>query len=570
MTRPRHFLGFHAFLYDASAALVRDGEVIASVAQERLDRQKHSDAFPEDAIRACLEEAGIGVDELDGVAFTYRPWRHMTRRALAIAQGMPESLAFWRSHGGIWGQMVRARPTFRDRIGGRQVPFHYQLHHRCHAAAAFYLSPFPRAAVLTLDGSGEAEATTMSLADERGLHLLESIWFPHSLGYLYAAVTRYLGFQPACDEGKVMGLASYGDASRFPELIHLVRPTRAGYQLDLRWFAFHRNGAHPGNDRPYFSPLFESTFGPPRRKGEPLDDRHAHIAAGVQAVLDRTVLYLADVLLRRTGERRLCLAGGVALNSVTNGRLLDERPGVELFLAPPCGDDGAPIGAALLAHHDRPGRPRVGLRTPFLGPAPQAHDIELAAKESTIPFTRLSDPAAEAARRLARGEVVGWYQGRSEVGPRALGHRSILADPRDPEMKDRVNRRVKHREPFRPFAPVIPRERYHEYFEGIDDRPYMLTVAKVREEKKDVVPAITHVDGTARVQTITAESDPTLHRLVEAFDALTGVPVVLNTSFNVMGEPLVQSPREAISCFQNTDIDALIVGDLLFSRETSG
>jgi carbamoyltransferase len=565
--RPRHFLGFHAYLYDAAAALVRDGEVIAAVAEERLDRNKHSGAFPERAIRSCLAAGGVEAEALDGIGFTFRPWKQMHRRALAIAGGLPRSLAFGASHGGVWWQMLNAGREFRRRIGGAKVPFRHHLHHRCHAAMAHDLSPFDRAAVLVMDGSGEAAATTIFHAGPWGLKPVSTLWYPHSLGYLYQAATHYLGFQPACDEGKVMGLAAYGDPRALPRLAELVRPTRRGYRLELGWFDFHQNGATPENGRLYVSEAFVRAFGPPRRPGAPLEDRHADVAAGVQAALERAVLHLADLACRLTGERRLAVAGGVALNSVANGLLLESRPDLEFFAAPACGDDGAAIGAALLSHHDRPGRPRVPLATPFLGPGPDADAIAAAVRDSDLPFGQVDDPAAAAAEAIAAGQVVGWFQGRSEIGPRALGHRSILADPRDPAMKDRLNARVKHRESFRPFAPAIPRERYADWFEGRPDRPYMLEVARVRSDRRAALPAITHVDGTARVQTVTDASDPLFWRLLHHFEKLTGVPVVINTSFNVMGEPLVQTPAEAIACYRGTGIDVLVLGDFVCVKE---
>ena len=564
---PRSFLGFHAFLYDSAAALIVDGGVVSAVAEERLDRRKHSGAFPENAVRSCLDQAGMGVGDLHGIAFGFRPWRHMTRRLRSVGAGLPASLAFGTSRGGAWARMMTARAAFISRLGGARVPFTHHLHHRCHAATAFYLSPFETAAALVMDGSGEAASTTILHAGPAGIREVRTIWFPHSLGYLYMGLTDYLGFAAGCDEGKVMGLASYGDASALPGLAELVRLDDRGYRLDLRWFDFHRNGASVSGGRPFFSEAFLRRFGPPRRPGEPLSDRHADMAAGVQAVLERAVLHLADLACDLTGESRLVLGGGVALNSVANGRLLEERPGIELFIPPPCGDDGTAMGAALLSHHDVPGRRRAApLPSPFLGPGPDERAMEEAAVKSGLDFERPKDPVPAAARLLVAGEVVGWYQGRSEIGPRALGNRSILADARDAGMKDRLNEKVKHREPFRPFAPVVPAELYSDWFEGRPDRPYMLEVARVREDRREDIPAVTHVDGTARVQTVSRDTSPLLWRLLHEVGRLTGVPILVNTSYNVMGQPLVQTPEEAISCFAGTGIDSLFLGDLLFRK----
>jgi carbamoyltransferase len=505
-----------------------------------------------------LAEGSIGVDDLDAVAFGHRAGTDFARGALdAVRRGAPKRLA---AQAYVDLNLVRKERYFRRRWG-----FHGRLfnvgHHQAHAASAFFASPFDDAAVLTLDRGGDFLSTTLNHGQGHRLRTLAEVRNPDSLGEIYSALTWYLGFHPNSDEGKVMGLAPYGTDRLAPGFRDLLTLTRDGrFRVNLNWFAYHREAG-------WLSRRFLERYGPPRVPESDLSERHEDLAFAVQDLVEEAGLHVTRALHRLTGSRNLCLAGGVALNSVMNARLLRETEFEHLFIQPAASDAGNALGAALWVWHQVLGRERTwSMDHAFWGPEwpDAAYKDVLAARK--LPLREVGDPPAEAARLLAEGKIVGWVQGRAEVGPRALGGRSILADPRRAEMKDIVNSQVKHREGFRPFAPSVLHEKGPEYFEGYYPNPFMLLVLPILEGKREVIPAVTHVDGTGRLQSVIRESNPLYALLIEEFERLTGVPVVLNTSFNLRGEPIVHRPEEALNDFLNTGMDALFLGPYLIEK----
>ncbi|MGH3624240.1 MAG: carbamoyltransferase family protein, partial [Sciscionella sp.] len=466
------------------------------------------------------------------------------------------------------GQDIREAIGF---TGPTKFTTHLIDHHRAHAGSAYYICPWDEAAVLTLDGIG-SDGTSTLLAHGSGDRIvdLRRIKFPHSLGAMYAGVTGYLGFYPTRDEGKVMGLAPLGGDTYVEAFKQLVRlDPDGGFELDLSWFRHHTTGKH------LMSKKFLDTFGPARPKtrvteANPISQHYRDIAYALQVTLEEAGLHLARRLHALTGSKRLSVAGGVALNSVMNGRILLETPFEDFFAQPAAADDGCALGVALevsVGRYHSP-RPRAGFT--YTGPEFTEHEMELALKEAGVEYWRMDDIAAHTASRVADGLIVGWVQGRMECGPRALGNRSLIADPRDPESKTRMNEKVKHREAFRPFAPSCLAERAGEYFASDYPSPVMLLVFDVLEHQREVVPAITHVDGTARVQTVSEDDNPLYYRMIKNFERLTGVPMVVNTSFNDNEEPIVASPADAIACYLKTDVDALALGPFWVEKRRAG
>ncbi len=583
-------------VHDSAAALVRDGEIIAFAEEERFTRVKHDGRLPVKAIEFCLKQAGITLGDVDHVAYYWTRWAEAVHAAKVFARYFPKTLEVFRNENGddggkaaglietmrtgggkgvddyhaggaVLAHIKRSFTLERDikealgYAGPTKFKVHLIDHHRAHAGSAYYICPWEEAAVLTLDGIG-SDGTSVLLAHGRGnrIHDLRRIKFPHSLGAMYAAVTGYLGFYPTRDEGKVMGLAPFGKdtyVEAFRELIHL--DPDGGFELDLSWFRHHTTAKH------LLSKKFYDTFGPARPRTRvtaenPVPQHYCDIAYALQVTLEEAGLHLARWLQRQTGSKRLAMAGGVALNSVMNGRILLETPFEEFFAQPAAADDGCALGAALevtVGKHNLP-RPRDGFT--YTGPEFTEAEMEQALQDAGVEYRRIDDIAKHTADRIANGLIVGWFQGRMECGPRALGNRSLLADPRDPESKTRMNEKVKHREAFRPFAPSCLAERSGEFFASDYPSPVMLLVFDVLEHQRDVVPAITHVDGTARVQTVSKDDNPLYYELIENFERLTGVPMVMNTSFNDNDEPIVAPPEDAIKCFLKTDIDALALG----------
>ncbi|MCB9682849.1 MAG: carbamoyltransferase [Alphaproteobacteria bacterium] len=583
-------LGLSAFYHDSAAALLVDGKLVAAAQEERFTRIKHDPDYPRRAIDACLRTAGLAPSAVDMVAFYEKPLLKFDRvlnTTMAIA---PRGLKRWNDALPSWFlEKLRVEDVVREQLGF-EGPFLFAGHHESHAASAFFLSPFREAATLTTDGVGEWTTNAIGLGRDARLELLEEIRFPHSMGLLYSAFTQYLGFKVNNGEYKVMGLAPYGQP-RFADVIlaHLLHLEPDGsYRLNLDYFAFLEGQSTIG-------PGFADLFGGPARTPEgEVTQRHMDVARSIQAVTEQVVLTQARYVRERTGASQLCMAGGVALNSVANGKLVAERVFDDVWIQPAAGDAGGAIGAAVVAWHHLLGKPREvvtpdGMQGAYLGPDVHDADVAAALEATGLTAEHLPDEAVlldRVAALLDEGKVIGWYQGRMEFGPRALGARSILADPRRVDMQPRVNAKIKFREGFRPFAPAVPEEVARDWFDLSSDSPYMLLVVPVSEAHRKPVsaddaaktgldllwvdrstmPAITHVDFSARVQTVSAATNPRFHALLQAFGARTGCPVLLNTSFNLRGEPIVGSPENACHTFLASGMDALVLGDHLVLR----
>ena len=560
-----NILGIGGYSHDSAVALIRDGQVVAAVAEERLTRKKHQGGIPHEAVAWCLESAGLNLSDVDHIGCYMRPGLRLGKRLpyrLKTALRSPLYAAAFAGYEIIHNAQYIAGMR---KLCPPNAQLHYVEHHPAHAASAFLCSPFAEAALLSIDYVGEWAVTWTGVGSGGDIQRLRQTNYPNSLGVFYSALTDYLGFLRASDEYKVMGLASYGDPVYYDALKKVIQPQADGwYQIDHRYTAWQYR---PGSRCGYFSNRFIQEFGPPRKKGEPLTDHHRNLAASAQRLLEDIVLDLARSLHKETGLDNLCLAGGVALNCSMNGRLRQEGPFKNIWVQPASGDDGIAIGAALQLHHQLGGTPRnYTMDHAYLGPSVSNEEIADYLALTKTPHRKSDDIARDTAQLLADGNIVGWFQGPMEFGPRALGGRSILADPTRPDMKDLINKHVKFREEFRPFAPSVLAEHAEEYFEGCTDSPFMLFVYPVRPEKQAEVPAITHINGTARVQTVTKTANPRYHALIKAFADLRGTPMRLNTSFNVLGEPIVHSPADAIRCFYSTGMDALALGDYLIVK----
>ncbi len=564
-----NILGIGGYSHDSAAALVCDGKLVAAVAEERLTRNKHQGGIPHEAIRYCLETAGLQPGDIDHVGAYMKPVTRVVKRLGYRLKQIPAHPLYASAYMGY--ELLHNAQYMRGMrgVGGAKTQLHYMEHHPAHVASSFLVSPFDHAALLSIDYIGEWTSTWAGEGRGTDIACLREVHYPHSLGVFYSAITDYLGFLRASDEYKVMGLASYGEPEYIDAFRSIVKEdSEQWYAMDLSWMAYHYA---PGSREGYFSSKFIDRFGPVRKKSEPVEKRHENIAASAQLLLEETVLRIAHDLHERTGSPNLCLAGGVALNCAMNGRLLRESPFENIYIQPAAGDDGIAIGAAFQLHHQFTGQPReFVMRDARLGPEFGDASIEAALRDADVAYTIAEDVESETAQYLADGNIVGWYQGRMEFGPRSLGARSILADPTRKDMQDRLNALVKHREPFRPFAPSCLVEKAGEYFDGCDESPFMLFVYPVKPDKQALLPAITHVDGTARVQTVSRDVNPRYYGLIEAFEKLRGVPVVVNTSFNVMGEPIVNTPEDAVRCFLGTGIDVLVMGNYIVVKETDG
>ncbi len=556
------------FSCDSAAALVEDGVVVAASQEERFSRIKHDPRFPDRAIDYCLSVAGGGLESVDSVAFFWNPGIHAqapTRRFAAFPRHQLEFLHNVPTH--LLSRLPGVDVTGMDQVirlsSGANLTIHYMTHHMCHAAAAFYTSPFEEAAILTVDGYGERQATGIFHGCGTDITPVLSVDFPHSIGAFYAAITQYLGFRANSGEGKVMGLASYGKHSEAAGAIKkMVKLTAEGFELDLSYFEFF-------HDRPArYAQKLVDLLGPCREPETPLDQRHMDIAWGLQAVTEEALLHLARLAREKTGAKALCLAGGVGLNCVANGRIMMEPEFSEHFFYPAAGDAGTSVGAALLAYHGIHHKERSrAVATEYLGPEYSREQVIHALDKAGASYRELAEPEVTAARMVADGLIIGWFQGKSEFGPRALGNRSILADPGRADMKDLLNSKVKFREPFRPYAPSVIQEECGNYFSSSVPSPYMLRAYQTLEDKRDALCAVTHVDGSARVQTVSEEQNPRYHRLIVELGKITGVPVVLNTSFNIRSEPIVNSVEDALKCLFTTGLDALVVGDILVIKD---
>jgi len=564
-------LGLSFYFHDSAASLVRDGEIVAAAAEERFTRRKHTNEFPKQAIEFCLEQAELrSIDDLDAIVFYEKPILKLQRALETLVAVWPRGLTvFSKSLPGYLANKFNIQRTIEKALPAYTGPILYSEHHASHAASAFYCSPFDEAAILTIDGVGEWETTAIGRGRDGRIHLDRAIHFPHSVGLLYSALTSYLGFRVNDGEWKVMGLAPYGEPKYVDEFRRLVRIKDDGsFRLDMHYFVHHfssRWTAHPER--------WQELFGFPRRDpDEPIEQRHEDLARSGQAVVEEIILGLAREAGRASGSRNLALAGGVALNSVANWKIEESGLFDQIFIQPAPGDDGGALGAAMLVSRELFRDPSRGEMThAYLGPEISQEEIDAFLESRKIEHERLDDEALSerTADLIAAGQVVGWFQGRMEFGPRALGSRSILADATRADMKEVINGKIKYREYFRPFAPAVPLENVHEYFDvpAGTHLPFMLKVPPVLRDKRDVIPAVTHEDGSGRVQTVTEAANPRYYRLLKAVEKRTGVPVVINTSFNVRGEPIVCTAEDAMRCFMSTGIDALVMGRCLITAK---
>lgn len=593
-------LGVSAFYHDSAAALVVDGRIAAAAQEERFTRVKHDAAFPSRAVEYCLAEAGLGPEDLDYVAFYDKPLSKFERLLETYLAFAPAGFRSFRLAVPLWlKDKLHMRRTIRKALGDScRARLVFTDHHESHAASAFFPSPFDRAAILTLDGVGEWSTTTVGVGEGSRIELLEHVAFPHSLGLLYSAFTYYCGFKVNSGEYKLMGLAPYGRPIYKDAILDRLMDLKAdgSFRLDMDYFRYCQ-GLTMTNDR--FHDLFG---GPPRPPESDLEQRHMDLAASIQWVTEEVVLRIGRHAAKSTGADKLVMAGGVALNCVANGRLLREGPFDDIWIQPAAGDAGGALGAALFVWHqllEKPREPegRDSQRGSFLGPRYSNEEIARFLATQGVdasPCESEADLDEQVAAHLADGKIVGWFQGRMEFGPRSLGGRSIIGDPRSPAMQATMNLKIKFRESFRPFAPAVLRERASEWFE-IDPRhesPYMLLVAPVREEKRtpidpetrrmmeqdpdlrrrvnvvrSEVPAVTHVDDSARLQTVDEERNPRFHNLLTAFERQTGCPILVNTSFNVRGEPIVCTPEDAYRCFLATEMDVLVLEDYVLVKD---
>jgi len=588
-------LGINAYHGDASAALVVDGRLVAAAEEERFNRIKHSAGFPAQAIKACLRLAGLEARDIDHVAIARDPRARLLKKAM-YAVRMPklalDRLAAWKSFGDIPSELASCleRPSL-------PAKFHRVEHHKAHLASSFFVSPFDEAALLSVDGLGDFASTMWGVGRGAKMVVEGAIAFPHSLGLCYTAISQYLGFLKYGDEYKVMGLAAYGEPEFEDEFKKIIRlNNHLGFSLGLDYFVHHKNGPEMtwGEGEPLLGRLFSDQLprrlGPARETGVAVEKRHQNIASSLQSRLEDAIFSILNKLYELTKLKELCLAGGVAYNCVVNGQIFERTPFEKVYIQSAAGDAGLAVGAAFYVWHQVMGNPRsFEMKHAYWGPqfgeaeirkalraksmepgagSGQSQRSEVGGQERQgwriveLPEEELCRSTAE---RIAEGKVVGWFQGSMEWGPRALGNRSIVVDPRRHDMKDILNSRIKRREPFRPFAPSILEERVGDYFEQTHPSPFMLMTYKVKPEKRDVIPAPTHVDGTGRLQTVSKEQNPLYWQLIKEFETLTGVPVLLNTSFNE-NEPIVHTPDEALDCFLRTKMDVLVMGNYIVEK----
>ncbi len=558
-------LGVSCLYHDAAAALLRDGELIAAAHEERFTRKRHDPDIPARATEYCLDAAGIGIDDVDYLVFYDKPFVKFERILTTYLATFPRSLPSFTKAIPIWLKEKLWVPSEMRKKLGYEGEVLFTEHHQSHAASAFFPSPFEEAAVLTCDGVGEWATTTQGVGRGTDLELINEVRFPHSLGLLYSAFTYYLGFKVNSAEYKVMGAAPYGEPKYVKQIFDELVDLRAdgSFKLDMRYFAYDY-GLTMTNHR------FETLFGQPRRDPESeMQAFHWDMAASVQVVTEEIVLAMVRDLHRRTGLPNLCMAGGVALNCVANGRILREGPFDEIWVQPAAGDAGGALGAALFVEHAIHGKPRkLRMDHAYWGPSFSDDQIRTTLDERGAPYRSVDrdEMIQEVAKRLDEDQaVVGWFQGRMEWGPRSLGARSILADARNEENWKRVNLKIKFRESFRPFAPAVLADKASDWFEIDRESPYMLLVCQVKEDRN--IPAVTHVDGSARLQTVSRDSQAEFFDLLQAFDERSGCPVLINTSFNVRGEPIVCTPEDAYLCFMRTNMDVLVLGNQILLKD---
>ena len=576
-----NIIGINAYHGDASAALVVDGQLVAAVEEERLNRIKHWAGFPSQSIQYCLDAAGIEISDVDHIAVSFNPRANLMRRLAFVATHRPGVRAIidrLKRQGktlGLEQQLAEGLGVDRSEI---RAQVHRIEHHQTHVAAGFLLSPFDEAAVLSVDGMGDFTSTLTAHGHGTNWDEFDRVYYPHSIGFLYSALTMYLGFPYYGDEYKVMGLAPYGEPEFADVIRRMIQPKGDTFELNLDYFTHHKNGVKmKWNDgapvvEPFHSQRLVDELGPMRRKDEEMTGRHDNIAKSLQVVTEEIIIHLLNRLHEKTKSDNLCMTGGVAMNSVANGKITSHTPFKDVYIPAGAADNGTSFGAAFYVWNRVLGNSRTFVQDhAYWGFESHDEDAVTAASAAGVPFERL--PGAElvdcVSDLLIDGKVVGWFQGKMEFGARALGNRSLLADPRRTDMRDIINLRIKYREKFRPFAPSILEEHVNEWFEIAEPTPYMEKVFPIRPDKHSVIPAVTHVDGTGRLQTVSRRSNPLYHSLITRFHEKTGIPIVLNTSLNE-NEPIVRTPEEAISCFLRTDMDAIVMGNVVVNRHHSG
>ncbi len=572
-----NILGINAYHGDASAAIVVDGQLIAAVEEERFNRVKHWAGFPRQSIQYCLEAAGIAARNLDHVAVSFNPRANLLRRLAFVAAHRPKLSAIV-DRLKRQGKTLSLEQQFADAVGVPQTElkatFHRIEHHQTHLAAGFLISPFEQSAILSIDGMGDFVSTMTAAARGAEWNVLDRVFYPHSLGFLYTAITMYLGFPYYGDEYKVMGLAPYGEPEFADFFRRLIRPRGDVFELNLDCFTHHRRGVKMSwNDgaptiEPFYSERLVRDLGPPRNPKSETTHRHENIARSLQVVTEEIIVHLLRRLADKTKLTNVCLTGGCAMNSVANGKVTSETPFQNVYVPAGAADNGTSFGAAFYVWNRVLGQQRTFIQDhAYWGWQASDKDCEAAARDAGLPFERLetNELIERTVEELINGKVVGWFQGRMEFGARALGNRSLLADPRRTDMRDIINLRIKFREKFRPFAPSILEEHVAAWFELDEPAPYMEKVLPIRREKQSAIPAVTHVDGSGRLQSVSRRTNPLYHALIYRFYEKTGVPILLNTSLNE-NEPIVRTPAEAISCFLRTDMDILALGPCLIDR----
>ncbi|MCB0396643.1 MAG: hypothetical protein KDD36_08320 [Flavobacteriales bacterium] len=573
-----YILGINAFHADSSACILKDGVVVAAIEEERIKRIKHWAGFPEEAIRFCLSEAGIQVTELDHVAISRDPKANLGKKILHTLKNRVKVKAIVdrvQNLGKVSSvQQLLANAT-QTEVSGIRAVFHQVEHHRSHLASAFFASPFEKAALLSIDGFGDFSSTMTATGTGNQMEVHDTVSYPHSLGIMYTAFTQYLGFGKYGDEYKVMGLAPYGKPEYLDQLDDVIHMLDNGlFELNLSYFRHAKEGVEmnwEGGEPSIgsiYSEVMEKAFGPARKREDELTQHHMNLASSLQRKTEQVIFHMATALQRKTGLKQLCLAGGVAQNSVANGKILAQTPFDELYVPPAGHDAGTSFGAALYVHNQVLKSPRVeAVWSAATGSRFRNEDVEACLKKHNLNFEKLEDDVLydKVSECLLDGGVVGWFQGRAEFGPRALGHRSILCDPRRADAKDILNLKIKKRESFRPFAPSILAEYKDEYFEGADQVPFMEKVYVIKEDMRKKIPAVTHVDGTGRLQTVDKVHNKRYHHLISAFYKKSGVPIILNTSFNE-NEPIVNTPEEALQCYLRTSMDMIVLENYLVSR----
>ncbi len=572
-----YILGINAYHGDSSACILKDGKLIVGTEEERFRRIKHWAGFPSEAIKFCLEEAGIGIEEVDYVTISRNPSANIHKKILhsvknlVSVKALKDRLANSRKVSSVKAELSAALNVPEKEI---RAEIKNVEHHRSHLASAFFASPFEESAILSIDGFGDFTSTMTGMGRDNQIEVLDSVIYPHSAGIFYTAMTQYLGFPHYGDEYKVMGLSPYGNPKYVEELRKLIRFKSDGlFELQLKFFKHAKEGVSMSWEggiphiESIFSKELEELFGPARKKGEELSQKHKDLAASVQRITEELIFHLLNHLQKKTGSKNICIAGGVAQNSVVNGKILEKTSFEEMYIPSAGHDAGTAFGSALWVYNHELKKQRLpAIYDAYTGYQAGEHEIEDTLKDSGVEYTKYdkTDLLETVSDFLIDGAVIGWYQGRAEFGPRALGHRSIIVDPRRDDAKELLNSKIKRRESFRPFAPSILEEYVDEYFEKVDKVPFMEKVFPIKKEKHAEIPAVTHVDGSGRLQTV--EKGNLYYELIEKFRQKSGTPILLNTSFNE-NEPIVNTPKEALDCYLRTEMDVLVLGNYLVARK---